>query len=146
LSAEHAATAAQEETRAIVETPRGDQDEISTAELVSLRRRAAAAGNKSPDHQDNYRTDHCSNQASAFVRAIPAYRLAQISGQKSSYYPENCGEDEPGRFVIAGRDELRDHTCDEPMMIVQMMCMANFPLRWSPADLGGRMICHNSAH
>ena len=41
-----------------------------------LRRRAAAASNESPNHQDNYRSDHCSDQASAFVRAIPAYRLA----------------------------------------------------------------------
>ena len=34
--------------------------------------------------------------------------------KKSSYYPENCCEDESGRFVAAGRDELCDHACDEP--------------------------------
>ena len=121
---------------AIIEAPRGEQDGISTAEMVSLRRRAAVAGNKSPDHQDNYRSDHCPNQASAFVRAIPAYRLAQISGQKSSYYPENCGEDEPGRFVIAGRDELRDHTCDEPNDDRPDDVHGKFPLKVEPGRSG----------
>src|SRR5205823_5771083 len=81
----------------------GEQCEIShRRNEVSLRRRAAAAGDKSPNHQDNHRADNCSNEARAFVRAIPAYRLAQISGYKCAYYPENRGEDESGWFVLAG--------------------------------------------
>ena len=92
---------------------------------ISLRRRATPAGNESPNHQDNHRADHCSNQASAFARAIPADRWPK-SGQKSAYYPENCGEDEnPDGSFSPGVMNFAITPAIDPMMIVQMMCMAN---------------------
>ena len=50
------------------------------------------------------------NSQKALNSPARTYRLRY----KCAYYPENCGEDKSGRFVLAGRDELRDHTCDEP--------------------------------
>jgi len=76
------------------------------------------------------------DEAGALIRAIPAYRLAQVSGYKSAHYAENCCEDESGRFVLARRDELRDHTCNEPDDDRPEDVHGNFPLRVSPAVLG----------
>jgi len=51
-----------------------DYDE-STAVRITLNG-ATASSNKAPDRQDNYRSHDCSNEAGAFVRAIPTQELA----------------------------------------------------------------------
>ena len=86
------------------------------------------------------------DEAGALIRAIPAYRLAQVSGYKSAHYAENCCEDESGGFVLARRDELRDYPCDEPDDDRPDDVQGKFPLRCCLAGWGEDDLRHSSPH
>jgi hypothetical protein len=48
------------------------------------------------------------------VGSIPPKGLTKVRGYKSSNDPEYRRQNEPGRFVITGRNEFGDHASDKP--------------------------------
>src|SRR6516162_8301870 len=59
----------------------------------------------------------------------PALRT-QFARYQRAYFAK-CRQDESGRFVVAGRDELRDHTCDGRPLFGAGLWQASY---WRAAD------------
>ena len=70
----------------------------------------AAARDKAPDRQNNYGTHNRTNEASAFIRAIPAKRLAEKGRNKRSNDAKNGRENKTRGLVLARHDQLGSYT------------------------------------
>src|SRR3954462_2136606 len=66
-----------------------------------------------PDRENDDSPNHRTDQASSFTRAVPPDSLPQVSGDECAHDAQNGGQNEPGRLIVAGHDELGDHASDE---------------------------------
>src|SRR4051794_10490684 len=85
------------------------------AAIRSAQRAVAGArtpGDHAPDGQNDDRSDHGADEAGALPGAVPADRLAQVSGHEGADDAEQGGDDE-ARRIAAGMQELGDESRQE---------------------------------
>lgn len=78
------------------------------------------------DQQDDG-SDHPSDEPRALPGLIPAEEVANVRGEERPGDAEGSGQEETAR-PGAGSQQFRNQPCDEPIKMVQMMCI-RFPPR-----------------
>src|SRR4026208_2047504 len=73
----------------------------------------AVLGHHAPNKKYDDRTDNCADQSGTLAGLIKAQRLAKIAGDKGPDDPENRGHDKTGGLVLAGHEELGNHSRHE---------------------------------
>src|ERR1700754_400544 len=74
---------------------------------------AAPPCDQSPNQENDDRANDRTDEACAFVGAIPSNRLAEIGSDERADDAEDGGQDKAGWLVAAGGDELGDDAGDK---------------------------------